>query len=291
MKIPQIRLNTRIVPIKKNITDNVINKLQNLLNKQKLNSDIVEISEEMSQFSERLQALEESKTLKKLFTDEFKISQGMNKDGFYVTSIIDNKTGKPLQVYVKAIYTYENNELWGIFIKNIRGNYEPIGERSFEIDEGLKRITPGDMTSQSGNYKYNGIGIRLHQIAIERMMQKGLKNVQICSTENAFPFHYKCGFRVISFERTMEKIEFEKMLEEYSNVSGIDKKILYKNAEIIEDNEDIVKYSTTTMENWRKLLYAKGKCLDSYCDYPMKLSQKALQNWEQLIKSQPILEH
>lgn len=289
MKLANIGINIGITNLERNLINKKINKLLNPF--RKLQTDTVDISKEMSIFTKRLQSLEESQTMKKLFSPEYKISQGKNKDGFYVTTIIDIKTNKPIKAYVKKTCRDDNYEKWCIFIKNIRGDYQPVGERSFEIDLGLNRITPGEMSSEMGNYKYSGIGIRLHQIAIERMIQEDLKNVQICSTQEAFPFHYKCGFRVIPFERTIKKGNFEKMLEEYSQNNKIDKKILYQNSEIIEEKNGIIRFSTKYIENWRKLLYAKGNHVNSYCDYPMKLSEKAIENWKNQISFQPILEH
>lgn len=285
MKIPQIDLSFNITKSVRRLINNKANNIFNFPKRTIPETDIVEISE----FTKRLQSLEESKTMKKLFSPEFKTPQGKNSDGYYVTTIIDNDTGKPVKAYVKLEQGDENSEKWYIFIKNIRNSYQEIGVRHFEIDMNKNIISPGYMENRS--YPFSGVGIRLHQIGIERMMQKSLDNVQICSTEEAFPFHYKCGFRIIPIERTMDKNAFIEMLKTFSKDSGIDIRTLYKNAEIISKNSDIIKFSTKKIENWRKLLYAQGKNIDWSCNCPMRLSKEALAQWKEYIKLQPIFEH
>ena len=43
----------------------------------------------------------QSKTMKKLYTSEFKPVRRFNEDGYHVTTLIDNSTGKSVEAYVK----------------------------------------------------------------------------------------------------------------------------------------------------------------------------------------------
>ena len=296
MLIQKIGLNTGIRQVRtlaKRFMNSKIGGLMNFAGKPKttLNCDTAEISGKILRTAKNRGLLEESQTLKILFSPKYKVAQGINKDGYYVTSIIEKNTGVPVKAYVKSEYASDYNEKWSVFVKNYTGNYQKVGERRFEIDLVRKCITPGYMDAVRGNFEYSGIGTRLHQIAIERMMQKGLKNVQVCSTESAFPFHYKCGFRVIPFKMVVEKSEFMKMLEAYSKKSGIDKITLYEAADIVKDNGKNIKYSMKSYENWRKLFDSQNihDILD--CDYPMTLSSKTLSLWKKHIELQPIFKH
>lgn len=165
-------------------------------------------------------AIEESKTMKKLFSAEFKTAHRLNEDGYYVTTIIDKKTGKPVEAYVKCLINQPSTDVnsmgyewWGIFIKNNKGKYEPVGNRAFLPNKDFKKIFPQEMSATGGNDRFAGIGIREHQLTVERMMQLGFDSIEICSEAQAFPFHYKCGFRVIPFEREISKEKLDATID------------------------------------------------------------------------------
>ena len=234
---------------------------------------------------------EESTIMKKLFSSEFKLQQSMNKDGYYVTTVIDKKTGKPVKTYVKLQISDKDYEKWCMYVKNSSGEYKEIGYRELNLDRKRKKIAPGYMNSEEGNAEYSGIGLRLHQICIERMMQEGYENVYILSTANAFPFHYKSGFRVLENTTRMTKDAFETTIKKLSKKSGISEKELRKVVVFIENSSNEIIISSKTFENWNKLFYQNNISSLDYYGFPMKLSDENLTYWKELIKQQPILEH
>ncbi len=197
------------------------NNITALRHSATLKKDIVEISKSLT---------EKSETIKKLFSSEFKLPQGMNEDGYYVTSIISKKTGKPVKAYIRPKSLDTKYEEWYMCIKDSKGNYRKVGVREFGIDWDNNTITSGIMSSNSANKHYSGIGVRLHQLGIERMMQEGFENIQICSTPKAFPFHSKCGF--IAKEKVFKKAEERPM--QLSEESLIQWKQLIRKQPILE---------------------------------------------------------
>lgn len=235
----------------------------------------------------------ESKTMKKLFSPEFKTSQGINKDGYYVTTIIDKKTGKPVEAYIKCTKkasNYDKNqfEAWDIFVKNDIGEYEHVGTREFSINKQLKKILPQWMDSEDGFDRFSGIGLREHQLTVERMIQEDLDTIEICAEAQAFPFHYKCGFRVIPSENEISQERLDKAIDHWVKTTGISKAELEK-AIVSRKEGDKIYIHSQTMENWRKLLYLKNNGKYCWGDTPMELKGEWLERWKQMAKSQPIL--
>ena len=241
----------------------------------------------------------QSKTMKKLYTSEFKPVRRFNEDGYHVTTLIDNSTGTSVEAYVKCLYNkkacshwkfsypvdYEN---WGIFIKNSKGEYEMVGKRSFYIDKEKCRLLPDWMDSIDGFEQYSGIGLRCHQIGVERMMQENLSTVEICAQGQAFPFHYKSGFRVVQRAIEMPRERFNKILDNYVEESGLSKEVLEK-VMVAKSVDDKIVFDSQTIENWHKLLYLKNNGKIMLDDTPMELRGEWLERWKQMAKAQPIL--
>ncbi len=138
------------------------------------------------------------KSLKKLFSSKFVPKRRTDELGRPVTTIIDRQTQEPVEVYVKHLTNPakpNSLETYEIYIKNPKGEDELIGFREIRFDIENKTLIPGNMESFA-NDRYEGIGTRLHQLGIERTMQKGYGAVVINSTDSAFPFHYKSLFRM-----------------------------------------------------------------------------------------------
>lgn len=234
----------------------------------------------------------ESKTMKKLYSPEFKVPQGKNEDGYFVTTIIDKATGKPVKAYVRSNGEDPYGcEEWLFFTKDLENNYHMIGRRSFRVDKMAKRITPGWMDSEEGSAKYAGIGLRGHQLAVERMMQENLDSVEVLSLANAFPFHYKSGFRIIPQEVKVSKSKLDDVIKLWNKETGIDEKLLRENVVAKAVNEETVSVSSLTLENFRKLLYLKNNGRYVTGDTPMELHGEWLEKWKQMALSQPILPH
>ena len=241
----------------------------------------------------------ESKTMRKLYTPEFKPARRMNEDGYHVTTLIDKKTGKPAEAYVKCIskskLPYQGNkdqildhEHWGIFTKNTQGQYEQVGKRLFYIDKDNKKLLPDWMDSDNNLGRFEGIGLRAHQIGVERMMQEHLDTIKICAEAQAFPFHYKSGFRIVPMQQEVPPEKIKSVLDFWEKQSGISKEALEKS--IVSKNIDgKIIIDSRTMENWRKLLFLKNNGKYMMGDTPMELRGEWLEKWKEMAKSQPIL--
>lgn len=247
-------------------------------------------------------AIEESKTMKKLYSPEFTPKRRLNEDGYHVTTIIDKKNGKPQEAYVRCLFKGPNPydaldgapteiktlEKWGIFVKNSANEYELVGQRSFKLDKLNNKITSDWMDSKGNNGRFSGIGLRAHQIAVERMMQEGMDTVEICSIADAFPFHYKSGFRVIPQEMEVSAEQIERYINSWLTNTGLTREEVEKTivSKTINGKKIV---SSESMENIRKLLYLKNNGKYVAGDTPMNLHGEWLEKWQEMAKSQPIL--
>ena len=242
-----------------------------------------------------LKGLEKSATLEKMFTPAFKVPQELTKDGYYATSIIDKATGKVQKAYVKMIESAPKSnstdiaENWGLYVKHSNGQYELIGNRKFTVSDANHALTSGWMDSYMGGGDYSGIGVRLHQIGVERALQKGFKKVQITAIDDAFPFHYKCGFRAdSSVKEVITKAELDKFINEALASSHLSLEEIKESLVLESIGEDKFKISAKTFENIVKKVYAKTGKPDFDFDVPMALEGSSFDKWAKLAKSQPI---
>lgn len=235
-------------------------------------------------------AIEESSTMRKLYSPEFKVTQSINEDGYYLTSLIDKKTGKPAICYVKQLCMKEDGyEYWCICIKNSKGEYEKIAYRDFKIDRATSTVKPGNMNSTNGSDLYGGIGLRLHQIAIERMLQENLKGIEICSTGSAFPFHYKSGFRTVDMNINISENKLNQYIDKWVHDSDLTKDELESAIIGIKDGKGNILLNSKTLENWKKMQFLRNRYKVVLGDIPMTLSGEQLDKWKQMISEQPII--
>ena len=156
-----------------------------------------------SKVANNLDDIFESKTLRKLFTDEFKPSRRVDEFGNPITTVIDKKTGKPVEVIINDKYDkYE-------FMANLpNGQKDYLGYIEMQLYNGTYIE---EMNAKCGNFKYSGIGTRMHQFAIETSMKRGEKGrVFFKSASDAAVFHYKNGFRPIEmFQQLTQEIDIK----------------------------------------------------------------------------------
>ena len=227
-----------------------------------------------------------SKTMEKLYSDAFKPLRRINEDGYHVTTLIDKKTGKPVEAYVRAINKSANKEEWGIYVK--RGKeYELVGCREFYIDRHAKKIVPCWMDGR-GHEEYAGIGLRAHQIGVERMMQEGLSTVEINAEAAAFPFHYKSGFRVPSHVEELTEFTPNEFYQYCSEKTGLPMKKIKSLIHFTEkDGKTFANSKDIEALRVASYLENNGRTLPDYT--PMTLEGKFLEAWKKRAQSQPIL--
>ena len=246
------------------------------------------------QAGKKTYSLKESATLKKIFSPEFKKAQGMNKDGYFVTTIINKKTNQPTEAFVKQVKQSDikpnglSFEEWGLYIKRADGEYEMVGRRSFGVDRKNKTLTPGWMDSYEGGTEYGGIGVRLHQIGVERALQEKFSRVEITALDEAFPFHYKCGYRSTGEKESIRLSQLNDFLSEVSQMTSIPEKELEECVVKTVGSGGKISLSAQTLENILKKTYEKTGRAQCNGSSPMVLEGSALEEWIQRIKEQPI---
>lgn len=251
-----------------------------------------------------------SDTFKKLLTPEFTLANNRSENGAKLTTIIDKKTQKPVIAYVAMAQEEKPNcEHYLLMVKDKKGSvklnnekFKVVGETVFYVNKDQKMITPGfDLTLidgvvyekmhsymyAHGNKEYGGIGTRLHQLRVERMLQNNLGNVRIAAEGNSFPFHYSMGYRLNPNKRPVE--EARGLLEELSKLNKQSPKENAKYLSIgIKDNKQIIDISAS-IENFLNDYYKKGgEPINDFMPN-MFLDIISLNQWKEMIEKQPIL--
>ena len=251
-----------------------------------------------------------SNTFKKLLTPEFTPTRNVADNGAKVTTLIDKKTQKPVEAFVARIEeTDPLRERYILMVKDKKGDvsiqdekYKTIGETYFYVDKEKNLIGPkselafinGELCEKvlshmnaSGNKEYGGIGTRLHQLRVERMLQNGLGNVCIVAEGNSFPFHYAMGYRLPTHYAEVE--DAGKIMNE---LTMFNKKHPRENSQYlaveVKDKKQIINLSAT-IENCLNDYYKQGgKPLEDFSPN-MYLDKTSLSQWIELIQKQPIL--
>ncbi len=262
-----------------------------------------------------------SKTFYKLMTPEFRLAKNTDETGMKMTTLIDKKTGKPVLAYAVKIQKENmqpNEEEYGIALQDPNGELQHAGKRyriigmtrfyinterkmvmprfesvkhSVDIDKYTKAIVTDERIDSYmkslENTDYAGIGVRLHQIRIERMLQCKLGNSFIVAEGNSFPFHYSLGYRLAP---CTQEIDYTYPL--MKDFASRTKTPIMENAKYIyadkQDNKFVIDYSAS-LEHFLDDYYRHGgKPLDDIMPN-MFLTKKSLEQWIKMIRQQPML--
>ncbi len=181
-----------------------------------------------------------SKTFKKLLSPEFTPKTNIDESGLRITTLIDKKTNKPVNAYIARVEEdIPDMEKYYLMVADANGeinvknkNYRVVGDTYFYIDKEHQMISPKfegafideelcekvlSYMNAKGNKDFGGIGTRMHQLRVERMLQNRLGNVCIVAEGNSFPFHYSMGYRLAHSQRPIE--DSTKILQEFSNLN------------------------------------------------------------------------
>ncbi len=251
-----------------------------------------------------------SDTFNKLLSPEFTRKRTCTNEGMRVTTLIDKKTQKPVEAFVGMVQSDTPDcERYLILVKDEKGdfkfqgkNYSTVGSTLFYINKKRKMITPkfelimkdGELYEQihshmkaKGNDKYAGIGTRLHQLRVERMLHNDLGNVEIVADGNSFPFHYAMGYRLRPQIRPIE--DAVKIMQEFSHFN---KKPFKENAKYLtiemKDNKEIINFSAS-VENFLNDHYKNGGAPIENLTPNMYLDITSYNQWKEMITKQPIL--
>ena len=265
---------------------------------------------EVSLLKENFQGIS-SKTFKKLLSPEFTPKSNLDESGLRITTLIDKKTNKPVKAYIARVEEDNPNmEKYYLMVADANGEinvknktYRVVGETYFYIDKEKKVISPkfeiafvdGELYEKvlsymkaKGNKEYSGIGTRMHQLRVERMLQNRLGNVCIVAEGNSFPFHYSMGYRLTSVQRPVE--DSTKILQKFSNLN---QKSPQENSKYIflerENNKKVVINWSATLEHFLNDYYKNGGVPLVDFSPNMYLNKTSLEQWIEMIKKQPIL--
>lgn len=270
----------------------------------------------INRFQEKVCSVK-SKTFSKLFSEEFKPHRKVTKEGYPVTTVIDKKTGKPVEVYFKQspMSTVERlsgnsfekkinvpQEEWIMYRRLPNGEEEKLGFINWTVQKDQNMFGSGFIGQEIEYLKhyegtlaedvesdYSGIGIRLNQLKIERFLQENLGQLEICSSGLAFPFHAKNGFKAVYKERTLPISidDFVQKLKE--KVPGLDADAIKASVEkhLVSCDKNSITISSRMADELYSLAYIKtGE--RRFGDLAMELPKESLDFWKTLIRMQPI---
>ena len=221
----------------------------------------------------------ESKTLRRLFTDKFKPTRQVDEFGNRVTTVIDRKTGKPVEVVIKDKYDkYE-------FMANLpNGQEDYLGYIEMHLYDG---VYIEEMNTERGNLKYAGIGTRMHQFAIEMSMKYREKGrVFFESSPDAAVFHYKNGFRPLQIFQplTQDEIDYRTYQSGFHRV-----KLKLSDITTITNGKPHIDTNALCYEPKIRLDILNGKRIHVMNTISMELRGEQLEKWKARIATQPIL--
>lgn len=251
-----------------------------------------------------------SKTFYKLQTPKFMLDTNHDESGLKITTLIDKKTDTPVRAFVAGIEQQDPNmEKYCIMLEDAAGEitlknkrYKIIGDTYFYINHDKQMITPkfelmfikGEAYEKvcsymdaPGNKDYAGIGTRLHQIRVERMMQTGMGNSCIVAEGNSFPFHYSLGYRLTQAVRPIE--DCINILRDFSHWNNKPQK---ENSQYLfaqrQENKYIINWSAT-LEHFLCDYYKNGGAALDELLPNMFLNATSVKQWIAMIQKQPIL--
>ena len=265
---------------------------------------------EVSLLKENFQGIS-SKTFKKLLSPEFTPKTNLDESGLRITTLIDKKTNKPVNAYIARVEEdVPNMEKYYLMVPDANGeiniknkNYRVVGDTYFYIDKEQEMISPkfegafidGELCEKvlsymnaKGNKDFGGIGTRMHQLRVERMLQNGLGNVCIVAEGNSFPFHYSMGYRLPDAKRPLE--DSTKILQEFSSLNQKSPRENSKYIFLERDNDKKVVINwSATLEHFLNDYYKNGGAPLVDFSPNMYLTEASLEQWIEMIKKQPML--
>ena len=234
-------------------------------------------------------------TMDRLLEDKYIPKRRINEDGFLVTTIFNKKTGEPKETFVFCNKKEKDYESWSFFINENDiddGDLSQVGYRSFNTN-GIDNFAPGGFMESYNRYKYAGSGIREHQIALERMKALGINDIQIFSLAQAFPFHYKCGFRPITNTKNptiLNNNNLDDVISKYSLMWELPYEVIKSNISYKKINDTILINEQETKANIALSYYNNNLAVPHKMNVYMELKDEdTKKKWDELIKKEPIL--
>ncbi|MBO7066060.1 MAG: hypothetical protein J6W40_00370 [Alphaproteobacteria bacterium] len=251
-----------------------------------------------------------SSTFNKLMSPKFAVDNNHDESGLRITTLIDKKTGKPVRAFVARVEAnVPSTEEYCIMLEDSAGElivqnkrYRVVGNTYFYIDRNKQMVAPKfeqvlindtmyekvfSYMKSTANKDYAGIGTRLHQIRIERMLQNNLGNSLVVAKGNSFPFHYSMGYRLPPATRPINDSYF--ILQEFSEINKQSPKYNTKYLFAEQQGNVFVIDWSATLGHFLYDYYKNGGApLDDFLPN-MYLNATSLKQWIAMIQKQPIL--
>ena len=252
-----------------------------------LAKDTVSLTKVPQNFASKIKELslpgKESSTLKKLFSPEFKAKRRFDENGYFVTTVIDKKTQKPVEIFIKEV---RDNKFE--FYKKVNNEYEFIGRRTFSVNKELGIIEQGFMVNRYKD-EFTGIGIRGHQLAVEKVIKNNLKDIHVDSLPKAETFHEKCLFRPLT-KKNIAYSEIKEYIDNLSEALNIPIEKVKKLVVLEKAKTGYIMDLEQTTINLNKIISQKDpKNIINHPTMGMySLSGERLELWKNMVRSQPI---
>lgn len=238
------------------------------------------------------------KSTEKLFNTDY-VPQIPEKKGYYRTFVIDSRTGKYVDLYVRPREFYSKqldvntNEMNLILTKDYdffriqNGKFKLVGYRTFDIDLTHNIILRGDMETFDKSLK--GIGTRGIQLSIEEMKKEGYKDFEALSLFGSYDFNKGNGFKIIDeFADSKETLK-SGFIELWQKVLKTDKETIKKML-VYKSSADRSKINlTATLGNFATFVNKNRLKMSDELIIPMRMTKAALKEWLNLDKLKPIL--
>ena len=237
-----------------------------------------------------------SQTAQKMYNMDY-IPKSTPIDGYYLTYVLNKKTEKPVDIYVKQISSQflSNNpslkeEKYCFYRENPKGKLSEVGTLYVDLDTKNKKIAPGFMEAMAAK-DLIGVGLREQQLKVERMLDKDYSNINIISVQDSYDFHSKCGFQSDDFLIFRDEAEIKKFVDYWCKRLKTDENTVRKMLVFNKENDILYFNINKTRENFAICLNKAGLKQEFHDDTNilMHLSDAAREEWILLAKSQPIL--
>ncbi|MCQ2738768.1 MAG: hypothetical protein MJ237_00915 [bacterium] len=229
----------------------------------------------------------QSKTIRELFRPQNIPKERLN-DNFYITTVL-KKNNTPTEVFFKESESpIPNLQEWKFYDMLASNQYREIGNIAISKDPIRRSLNIESMNSYY-NDLYSGLGIREHQLASELLRYENCDFLSLSSKPDAFPFHYKLGYRMESCWKKLTKSSFDKLLANIQSQLNLSLNRL-KELLCFSEKENFVIFDELSYENIYRFLMSKGnQTLKIDKNFSMKLSKENLQLFEKLSELQPMI--
>ena len=212
------------------------------------------------------------------------------EEGYYTTYALDKKTLKPVDIYVSNFYRNSDSIRYHFYKRSSFGTLINVGSRQVKFNDELQKISPSDYYMFSRDESLLGVGLLEHQIAVEEMLKRGYKNVEINAVQSSYDFHRKAGFISTDYYVEMKPQELTDFVQDWSDRLKVPESTILDLLVFKHDSEVPILNVNKTLE--KILLYIKENgisCEDDYITINMELSPQALEEWKQIIARKTIL--